>query len=45
MGKPILIRLPDGDFDYDGEEEDTQEDIEFQNMLEEWEFEMSTHLY
>lgn len=40
MGKEILRRLPDGDLDYDGED---TEDIEYDEMIEEWRFEMSTY--
>lgn len=42
MGKEILIRLPDGDIDYDGEEPN---DIEYQEWLEDWRFEMNTYNY
>lgn len=41
MGKEILIQM-DGDIDYDGDE---AEDLEYQEMLEDWRFEMSTHNY
>lgn len=42
MGKEILRRLPDGETDYDGEEQD---DIEYQEWQEDWRFEMSTLNY
>lgn len=42
MGREILRQLPDGEIDYDGEE---QNDIEYQDWLEDWRFEMSTYNY
>lgn len=42
MAKEILRRLPDGDVDYDGEEVD---DSEYNEMIEEWRFEIQTHYY
>lgn len=40
MGKEIIRQLPDGDFDNDGTEE---EDGEYQEMMDAWEFELSTY--
>lgn len=42
MVKEIIRRLPDGETDYDGEE---TEDPSFDEMLEEWRFEMNTYNY
>lgn len=40
--KDIYIKDPDGDIDFDGEE---TEDPEYQEMLEDWRFEISTYNY
>lgn len=40
--KEITRQLSDGYIDYDGDEENNEE---YQEMLEEWRFEMSTHNY
>lgn len=40
MVKEIIRALPDGDFDFDGEE---IEDPEFEEMMEEWWFELNTY--
>lgn len=40
MVKEIIRPLPDGDFDFDGEE---TEDPEFEEMMEEWWFELNTY--
>lgn len=42
MGKDIMIHLADDYEDYDGYEED---DEEYDAMMEEWRFEMSTYNY
>lgn len=42
MGKDIMIHLADDYKDYDGDEE---EDEEYDEMMEEWRFEMSTYNY
>ena len=41
MSKEIIIHLPDDD-DYDGDE---NEDLEYQEMIDDWRFEMSTYNY
>ena len=40
--KEIYIKIPDGDLCYDGEETN---DPEFDEMLEDWRFEMNTYNY
>lgn len=40
--KDIMRPLPDGDFDFDGEE---TENPEFEEIMEEWIWEMSTYNY
>ena len=40
MGKEIIRKLPDGDCDIDGEEDD---DTSYQEMMEQWRFEQSTY--
>ncbi|WP_298546761.1 hypothetical protein [uncultured Parabacteroides sp.] len=42
MGKEILIQLPDGHTDYDGDEDENDEYLE---MVDDWRFEMSTYNY
>ena len=42
MGKDILRILPNGDLDYDGEEDN---DESFNEMLEDWRFEINTFNY
>lgn len=42
MGKEILRDLPDDDFDFDGEEEENES---FNEMVEDWRFEMQTYYY
>lgn len=42
MVKEIIRTLPDGELDFDGEE---TEDPEYQEMLEDWRFEISTYNY
>lgn len=42
MKKEILRRLPDGDYDYDGDE---MENCEYSEMLDDWRFEMDTYNY
>ena len=40
MGKEIIRKLPDDDCDIDGEEED---DTAYQEMMDNWAFELSTY--
>ena len=42
MGKEIIRQLPDGECDYDGDEEDGSE---YQEMMDAWGFELSTYDY
>ena len=42
MVRDIYINVPDGDLIYDGEESN---DPEFDEMLEDWRFEMNTYNY
>lgn len=40
MGKEIIRQSPDGDYEYDGDEEN---DTEYQEMMDNWRFELSTY--
>lgn len=40
--KDIYITDPEGDIDYDGSED---ENLEYQEMIDDWRFELSTYNY
>lgn len=45
MAKEILIQDPDGEMDYDGEEYNESEESNWQEIMEDWRFRMSTYNY